>query len=150
MLVDQDGKPLSKKELKYLPNFLGIVSVVTKKSVVETNEPLEPYFIMFMLVTPQKMELYSQAGSLLQEVILHNLLDSYVKKEYGKELKEMDEKEAQKMLSEFLRKYQVNIQPQPIPLDFVVLENIDEEELKKLVEQEKLKSGFLVSGNEQG
>lgn len=148
MLVDKDGNPLSKKELKYLPNFLGIVSVVTKKSVLETNEPLEPYFIMFMLVTPQKMELYSQAGSLLQEVILHNLLDSYVKKEYGKELKDMDEKEAQKLLSEFLKKYQVNIQPHPIPLDFVVLENIDEEELKKLVEQEKLKSSFMRNENE--
>lgn len=148
MLVDHEGRPLSKKELNYLPNYLGIMAVVTKKSVIEAaSASQEPLFVMMILVTPQKLELYSEAEVLLQEMIIHNVLDAYVKKMYDRELKDLQERELQKYLTEMLNKYHIAIQPNPIPLDYIVVENVDEETLRKFVEEEKQKKLFLQQEN---
>ncbi len=149
MLVDKEGKPLTKSQLNYLPAYLGIVIIVSKKGVLETTEPKEPEFVLLLMITPQKLELYSQAEIILQEVILHNVLDSYVKRKYNKTLKDLDEKTAQKYLTELLNNYSISIQPHSLPLDYVVIENVDENELRKLVEAEKQKALFVAETNKE-
>lgn len=134
----------------YVPNLLGIMAVITKKSLIQTVKPEEnlPEFTVLFVVSPQKMELYSQSETLLTDVLLNNIFDSYLKRKYNKNLSDFSQEEAEKELTKFLNTHHIQIHQSAIPIDFLIFENVSEEELRRLLEEEsKVKSeakNFLI------
>lgn len=134
----------------YMPNLIGIVGIITKRSLIQTANQEEnlPEFTVLFIVSPQKMELYSQSETLLSDVILNNIFDSYLKRKYNKNLSDFSQEEAGEELIKFLNTHHIQIHQSAIPIDFLIFENVSEEELRRLLEEEsKVKSeakNFLI------
>jgi len=139
MLLDHNGNPIiteSDKKNLYVPSFLGIYTAVyeNKKVVTEDQQPL---FLLMFIVPTKKFELYSQNLDVLMNIIRSQLVNYYISDVLQKDPKKINQQELEKYALDFLTNYRIEVSPQAIPMDYVTVDNLSEEDILREIEESK-------------
>jgi hypothetical protein len=128
-------------------NKLGLLVAIRKKKLihVQGEETEKPDLIVQVILTPQLLEMYSNAESLFLDRMNNYAYNAYAFNIHGDSFKDLSEEELKKDYEKFLKTHEVMISQSPVPFDYLIEDLTTEDDIRAFID---LQDQFMQKNSE--
>ncbi len=117
-------------------NKIGLLVAIRKKRLihVQGEENEKPDLIVQVILTPQLLEMYSNAEPLFLDRMNNYAYNAYAFNIHGDSFKDLSEEELKKDYEKFLKTHEVMISQSPVPFDYLIEDLTTEEDIRAFID----------------
>ena len=135
-------------------NKIGLLVAIKKKRhiYVQGEENQKPDLIVQVILTPQLLEMYSNAETLFLDRMNNYAYNAYAFNIYGDAFKDLSEEELKKDYENFLKTQDVMISQSPVPFDYLIEDITTEEDIRAFIDfqDQLMQKNPKVTGGQNG
>jgi len=135
-------------------NKIGLLVAIKKKRhiYVQGEENQKPDLIVQVILTPQLLEMYSNAETLFLDRMNNYAYNAYDFNIYGDAFKDLSEEELKKDYENFLKTHDVMISQSPVPFDYLIEDITTEEDIRAFIDfqDQLMQKNPKVTGGQNG
>lgn len=115
---------------------IGLLVAIRKKRLihVQGEQQDKPDLIVQVILTPQLLEMYSNAEPLFLDRMNNYAYNAYAFNLHGDSFKDLTEEELRKEYEDFLKTHEVMISQSPVPFDYLIEDLTTEEDIRAFIE----------------
>lgn len=130
---------LGRKQLHNLNmTKIGLLVAIKKKRLinVQGEQHDKPDLIVQVILTPQLLEMYSNAEPLFLDRMNNYAYNAYAFNLHGDSFKDLTEEELRKEYENFLKTHEVMISQSPVPFDYLIEDLTTEEDIRAFIDMQ--------------